>query len=49
VLELSGLTRELFGEISLRTVATTASVALQRRVTDRQVRKWTSRPSVTLY
>ena len=49
VLELSGLTSELFGEISYRTVATTTSVALRRRVTWRQVRKWTDRPSIALY
>ena len=49
VLELSGLTSELFGEISYKTVATTASVALQRPITQRQVRKWTHRPSIAWY
>jgi hypothetical protein len=50
VLEVSGLARELFGNISYRTIATVASVALQQQVTERQVKRWTCRlPSTARY
>lgn len=39
---LGHLTRELFGSTLFRTVATTASVALERRIEWQQVRRWTS-------
>jgi hypothetical protein len=42
VLVLGHRTRELFGDILFRTVATTASVALDRKIDWQQVRKWTS-------
>jgi hypothetical protein len=38
---LSQVTRELFGTTLFRTVATTASVALGRKIDGRQVRNWT--------
>jgi hypothetical protein len=41
VLELASVTRKLFGSTMRRTIATTASVALQTTVTERQVRNWT--------
>jgi hypothetical protein len=45
VLELSDATRMLFGNVNLRTVATTASVALQRRITARHVQEWIKQAS----
>lgn len=39
---LGHLTRKLFGSVLTRTVATTATVALQRSITERQVRNWTA-------
>jgi hypothetical protein len=40
VRDLSDATRHLFGSALVRTVATTASVALDRTVTEHQVRNW---------
>ena len=37
---LIDLNRKLFGQVLARTVATTATVALQRHITERQVRNW---------
>jgi hypothetical protein len=37
---LSNLTRKLFGKVLTRTVATTATIALRRPITERQVRNW---------
>jgi hypothetical protein len=50
VLEVSSMTRKLFGSFMLRTVATTASVALRTTVTERQVQEWTklNRPPSTI-
>jgi hypothetical protein len=42
VLELASVTRKLFGTTMRKTIATTASVALQATVTERQVRHWVS-------
>jgi hypothetical protein len=39
---LGHLTRDLFGSVLTRTVATTATVALERSITERQVRNWTA-------
>jgi hypothetical protein len=47
VLELSRLTCKLFTSPHLKTVATTASVALQCKVTQNQVKKWISKQGCT--
>jgi hypothetical protein len=50
VLELSGIARELFGNISYGTIARVASVALDEQATERQVKRWTCRlPSIARY
>jgi hypothetical protein len=40
VLELANVTRELFGTVLMRTVATTGRVALKRRIDWNQVHHW---------
>jgi hypothetical protein len=42
VIVLSGVTRELFGNVLRRTIAHTATVALRNRVSESNVRKWSN-------